>query len=265
MRRILGVEETRGLGLGRNEAQAGDCLARVAQAGSQRGSRIAGQLGEQRVHTVDLGLLVADHVIGELEHHRLVGTARGLVQGLDHGERALVMLDHQTQELAVEIRSAGCREFGHLGRRRHALHDRMARVTCVHGMVHRNRFAARFQPLGHEGDFVLLRGEDTGGDLAHRVVAGAVLCKFRHLDRLPVVGDHALHEHDIARRVGGICKRNRFFTVDYARCFARRSGQNDRHFLRQCCVRSREQHARNHGAKCRFHVSPLRIPNPWRA
>ena len=59
-----------------------------------------GRVDAPRVHPVDLGFLIGHHVVGEFEHHRLVGRARLLVQLFDHVDRAFVVSDHQLQELA---------------------------------------------------------------------------------------------------------------------------------------------------------------------
>src|SRR3546814_10492175 len=73
----------------------------------------------------------------------------------------------------------------------------MIRVRTMALMAARRRrdFLTRLlEPVAHEGDLVLLGGEDAIGDLDDRFVVGARGDQFGHLHRLLVVGDRS-EEH----------------------------------------------------------------------
>ena len=240
LRGVLRIEESGRLGQSGDLAQIADCLARIAETGGQADARIARQLRQQHVHPLDFGFLVGNDVVGELEHDRIVGAARLAMQFLDHLDRALVVADHQRQELAVEL---GPLRFGqrfHLRRRRHP-HHRVMRVMIHRSMVHprmmrlrlrARSLAPRLEPAAHESDLVGLRAVDPVGDGAHRVIAGPLVHERRHFHRLQVMDDHILHELHIGRRIARVGQADGLVLVDHARLRARRARQHDRCLLR---------------------------------
>ena len=126
---VCRIEEAGGLLQKGDVAQALDRLARVEEACGKGRARIVAQAGEHRVHPLDLGLLIGDDITGELEHHRIGGGTWQIGQILHHGQRALVMFDHQLQELAVEPGAAQRGQFGHVLGAGHAFHAGVVHVS----------------------------------------------------------------------------------------------------------------------------------------
>ncbi len=138
-----------------------------------------------------------------------------LGQFLDHVDRAIVMGDHQVEELAVEVCSFRSRQRGELRRGRHALHGRtraagarMVHRAVVHrGVVHRGEgegLAAPGQPVAHELGLVLLRRDDPCRDGSQLRIVGPRRCQRGHLHRLLMMDDHHLHEADVGRGEAGV-------------------------------------------------------------
>ena len=61
-----------------------------------------------------------------------------------------------------------------------------------------NLLPARLQPLLHHLDLVGLGHLDAQAELLHVLARSARREQLGHLDRLRVVGDHSLHEADVA-------------------------------------------------------------------
>ena len=79
---------------------------------------------------------------------------------LDHIDRALMMRNHQRQELAIKFHAGGSSERGHLRFSCHTFH----RVVTSVRMALIDRFAATGEPLFHKRDFVSLCGLNLAGD-----------------------------------------------------------------------------------------------------
>ena len=64
----------------------------------------------------------------------------------------------------------------------------------------RQRLISALQPLLHHGDLIFLRQRNSLRDGGHGITLGAFSDQCTHLDRLGVVGNHALHEFHV--RIG---------------------------------------------------------------
>ena len=190
--RIAGVVEALGLRPRRDQRHVPQRLAGVLEAGRKPHPRVGRQLREHRVHAVDLRRLVGRDVGGECEELRVLGRAALREKVLHHGQGAAVVLDHQFEEQPVERAPLRRGKPLHLLVGQHARHRlpvrRMVRV------VRRDRLPARPQPLPHHRDLVLLGELDALRQPPHRAAAGPGVEERGHLERLGVVGDHALHE-----------------------------------------------------------------------
>ena len=197
LRGVLGIVEAGRLGQRGDQPQIADRLLGIAKACREIGPRVVRQFGEDRVHPVDLGLLFLDQVVGEFEHHRIVGSTGLVVQRFDHVDRAAVMAHHQLQEQAVECSAFQRAEFGHLRGRGHAHHQVVRCMIHSRVMLHRRGLPAFGQPFAHEGDFIGLAGIDAPRDRHDIGIVAAALDQRGKIDRLLVVDDHVLHEFDI--------------------------------------------------------------------
>ena len=137
-----------------------------------------------------------------------------------------MVLDHELEEEPIELGAFRRSEPRHFLGRQHAGHER--RAGHMVRMLARHLLATRFEPLAHHLDLVGLRDFDAGRELPHVLVLGPRLQQLRHVDRLRVVVDHALHEPHVRRRaldfreIGGLVGRD-----DVAR-LPRRARLNDR-------------------------------------
>ena len=91
------------------------------------------------MHALDLLTLIVGDVVGKFKQCRVIGGPRLFSQILDHVERALVVRDHQSQELAVKSRPRRVGQGTHLLGCCHAAHASM--VMGVRGSCQ------RFTPL----------------------------------------------------------------------------------------------------------------------
>ena len=243
---VGGVEEPGRLGQRRHLGEVHDRLTGVVEPGSKARARIGRQPGEQLVHPLDLGLLFGVDIAGKAIEHRIGGTAIGVEQVIDHVDRALVVGDHQSEELLVELGARCCGERRHLIGARHA-HHHVMRMAFHHRIF--DRLAALRQPALHEGDFIGLARFDPASDFEQIFGVGAILGQQRHVHRLLVMDDHALHEGDIFGGVGGGGQFGRFLRRQGLARLPRRAGLHDRHGLRHCHARGRQQQGREGGAR----------------
>ena len=105
------------------------------------------------------------------------------------------MPGHQFKEQLVERLVSSVYQLGHLLGRRHAGH-----TGHVLGDV--GALAAFLKPPLHEPDFEYLRFVDPPGQQGDGLVAAPVSNEMCHVDRLPMVPDHAPHELGIGGDVG---------------------------------------------------------------
>ena len=197
-RRIAGVVEALGLRPRRDQRHVPQRLAGVLEAGRKPHPRVGRQLREHRVHAVDLRRLVGRDVGSECEELRVLRRAALLEKVLHHGQGAAVVLDHQFEKQPVERAPPRRGEPLHLLAGQHARHRLPARRMVR--VVRRDRLPARPQPLPHHRDLVFLGERDALRQPPHRATVGPGVEERGHLERLGVVGDHALHELHV--RVG---------------------------------------------------------------
>ena len=259
---IVDVEKAARLRECRHQAQPLGLFARVAETGGQCGARIVRKLREQRGHPLDLGFLFVRHIAGELVQHRIIGRSGLIEQILDHGQRAVMMRDHQFQELLVERGTFKRSQLGHLLRRCHPGHHRMA-LNGAHIVSHRGMrggighgLSAIAQPVLHEADLVRLRGVDALGDIEHLRVVGPVLDQRRHLHCLIVMLDHALHEGDVGGRETRVGDLYRLLGTQLAALLAGRAGLYDRHLLRTGGTGG-QQHGQRKGQRQHAHLATV--------
>ncbi len=191
--------------------------------------RWATQGGEEEAHPGDLDHLIGVDVGGEAEDLLILsGTIAGK-EVPDHGDRSLMVLDHEGKEEAIEgftvrggqeAHSVFIDHPGHgviVTRRPRAVSIMVmvavARVVVmVSGVVilggvrhpsrlqvhRRRRPSPVFQPLSHQGDLVLLADEDPPcqGLYCRRSSVGG--SQHSHLQGLGVMVDHIGHEPDIS-------------------------------------------------------------------
>ena len=159
---------------------------------------------QHRLHPGDLGGLIDVDVVGELEHGLVLGGAVGAEQLLHHGDGALVVLDHEGQEQAVEVGPSRLIQRLHLVFSEHAGHQHHRWRPSHHSIPVglRHRLAAVAEPALHGRDLVLLGIDDPLGQGAHRW-AGAVGGRpAGHHDGLGMVADHAGHEVHVRLGIG---------------------------------------------------------------
>ena len=159
--RVFRVEESCRLLQRHHVAHVGNRLARVAKTGLQRCARIGRERRKRCIHSVDFGPLVADDIVGEFVHHRIVGAARHAMQFIHHVNRPEVVGDHELEKQAVEGGAVRGGQFAHLLRRRHSFHRVMGMAHALHGHVK----IAVLQPGPHEIHFVFLPRFDPIGRL----------------------------------------------------------------------------------------------------
>src|SRR5687767_10085135 len=83
--------------------------------------------GQHRAHAVDLGRLIGFDVRGEAKNRRVLSRAWTREQLADHCECAFVVLDHEREKEAVELRTGGFLELCELLVAQHAGHEISAR------------------------------------------------------------------------------------------------------------------------------------------
>src|SRR5215213_10395772 len=119
------------------------------------------ECGEHLLHPHDLGRLIGADVRGQLEYALLLRGAGRVEQLLHHRHGALVVLDHEAEEQAVELGAARGIELLHLLLGEHARHQHLV-LHAVHRHAHRtglrlrHGLAALAKPPLHAGDLVLL-------------------------------------------------------------------------------------------------------------
>ena len=114
--------------------------------------------------------------------------------------RPCVVLDHVGQKEPVKIQAPGRFEFLQLLLREHTRHMHNVIAGAMHHQGYAcdvdlgHRLSAIAEPLLHEGNFILLRINDTGSQCLHLCARTVSRSQFRHDKGLCVVGDHARHE-----------------------------------------------------------------------
>ena len=116
------------------------------------------------MHEFNFLRLIVRHIVGELKQHRIVSGARLLEQLVDHLQRAFVVGDHERQKLTIKASCRGIGQRFNLLGRCHAKHC----VVLVIAWWWVERFASARQPLLHKGDFVPLRGFNSGRNVQNR-------------------------------------------------------------------------------------------------
>ena len=225
-RRGVGIVETLGFRTRRDQRHVPRRLPGVMKTGRELEPGIGRQRGEHAVHAIDLHPLVSRDIGGEREQLGILRRPALPEQTLDHGQGAAVVLDHQLEEQPVELdRLCGGQPI-HLFSGQHARHRRpVGRMVRVD---RRDRLCAHAQPLLHHRDLVFLRDLDASRKLPHHIAPGACGEQPGHLERLGVMGNHALHELHVRVRVADAGEIGGFGRGDLPTRFARRAGLHDR-------------------------------------
>ena len=224
-RRTVGVEEARGLRARRHQGHVRGRLPGVLEAGREPHPGVGRELGEHRVHPIDLRGLVGRDVGREREELRVLRRPALLEQILHHRDGAPVVLDHPLEEEPVERAPGRRRELRHLAGGQHAGH-RLPAVGVVRVDL-RDRLPAGPQPRLHHLDLVVLRELDALRQAPHGLAGSPLGDERGHLERLRVMRNHPLHEPDVAVRepdpgeIGGLGDR------DLPARLARRAGLHD--------------------------------------
>src|SRR5690625_1099119 len=110
----------------------GDTSRRTSLGGSVGGSPAGGSMSqalEELLHLADLGLLVIDNLLRQLQR---LGVLPAVELLLGHVHRATVVGDHQLQEPLVELGARQGLQLGHGLLLAHALHVHVAVVHALH-------------------------------------------------------------------------------------------------------------------------------------
>jgi hypothetical protein len=152
-------------------------------------------------------VVVGADVRRKAEDVKLLSGALCAEELVDHGQCALVMLDHEGQEQAVELRAARAIQLGHLLGGEHAGHEvahghpgHGHRVLHLCGRIRRWQLSLGQPPL-HEGDLIALRDLDAPRENADALAGTVRRRPARHDHRLRVMTDHSLHEADVGRGI----------------------------------------------------------------
>ena len=103
----------------------------------------------------------------------------------------------------------------------------------------------------HHLNLVRLRNRDPHGELLHVTIGRPRLEQLGHLDRLRVVGDHALHEGDVRRGEARAWQRRCALGREHFRRLSRGAGLDDGRGRAAACAMAgrsggqREQHAKS--------------------
>lgn len=203
--------------------------------------RRATQGTEKESHAGHLDHLIGVDVRGEAEDLLILSGAIAGKEVPDHGDRSLVMLDHESEEEAIKGFAVGGGQKAHSVSIDHPGHGvvvtgcpravslmvmvALARVVVMVSVVvilggvrhpsrlqvHRwRRLSPVFQPLPHQGDLVLLADEDPPcqGLYCRRSSVGG--SQHSHLQGLGVMVDHIGHEPDISLGEPGPCSSQAF-------------------------------------------------------
>jgi hypothetical protein len=150
------------------------------------------KVAQHAAHRADLGRLHRLHVVGEHRHVDILTGAWGVEEVAHHLERSFMVLNHELQEQAIEIRALRRAELRQLLRGEHAWHAHLP----PRGGVGRELTIGP-QPLLHEPDLGLLRLVDLLGELDEVLTGIVPRGQTGHVDGLRVMRDHALHEANV--------------------------------------------------------------------
>ncbi len=123
-----------------------------------------------------------------------------------------MVLDHELEKQVIERRSGGIRKDLHLLRTSHAGHE--LGIVLVVGCQIRHLQVPTLQPVPHHVYLVFLRQCNALRKKTHGLARRSLVDEHRHLQRLSMMSDHALHELDVrggeldARKIGSLLYRD---------------------------------------------------------